>query len=195
MLGEEPLDHSPTRPTHRRVEGPPLHVHTHEDEVIVVLDGHVECECGEDTWSGGPGTVFFMPRDLSHTFRSVNGPAMILFLITPATSTISSASGSVQPTPRRSPISSDDSSSTLQRHARALADGTRHVRGTAPPLVAATESSAGVVHRRDGVHGRVDALHPGFELDRQELAVVARLVQVAAVEPQVALSRGLPHVA
>lgn len=64
-------------------EGPPLHVHTHEDEVIVVLDGHVECECGEDTWSGGPGTVFFMPRGLSHTFRSVNGPAMILFLITP----------------------------------------------------------------------------------------------------------------
>lgn len=64
-------------------DGPPLHEHTHEDETIVVLDGTVECECGRDTWNGGPGTVFFMPRGLPHTFRSLNGPATILFLITP----------------------------------------------------------------------------------------------------------------
>lgn len=64
-------------------DGPPLHAHTHEDETIVVLDGVMECECGRDTWSGGPGTVFFMPRGLPHTFRSLDGPATILFLITP----------------------------------------------------------------------------------------------------------------
>lgn len=37
----------------------------------------------EDTWSGGPGTVFFMPRGLPHTFRSLDGPATMLFLVTP----------------------------------------------------------------------------------------------------------------
>lgn len=64
-------------------DGPPLHAHTYEDETIVVLDGRIECECGQDTWSAGPGTVFFMPRGLSHTFRSIDGPATMLFLITP----------------------------------------------------------------------------------------------------------------
>lgn len=64
-------------------DGPPVHAHTLEDETIVVLDGSIECECGQDTWSGGPGTVFFMPRGLPHTFRSLDGPATILFLITP----------------------------------------------------------------------------------------------------------------
>lgn len=63
--------------------GPPLHTHTHEDETIVVLDGRIECTCGDDAWSGGPGTVFFMPRGLPHTFRSMNGAATILFLVTP----------------------------------------------------------------------------------------------------------------
>jgi quercetin dioxygenase-like cupin family protein len=64
-------------------DGPPLHTHTHDDETIVVLDGSVECECGQDTWSGGPGSVFFMPRGLPHTFRSLDGPATILFIVTP----------------------------------------------------------------------------------------------------------------
>src|SRR6478735_2474310 len=52
-----------------------------------------------------------------------------------------------------------------------------------------------VVGLREGVDGRVDALHPGLELHREVAGVVPRLVQVAPVEPQVVLSRGLPHVA
>lgn len=63
--------------------GPPLHQHTHEDETIHVLDGTMEVTCGEERWAGGPGTTFFMPRGLAHTFRSVEGPAEILFIITP----------------------------------------------------------------------------------------------------------------
>ena len=31
----------------------------------------------------GAGTTFFLPRGLTHTFRSVDGPATILFIITP----------------------------------------------------------------------------------------------------------------
>ena len=64
-------------------EGPPLHEHTHEDETIHVLDGTMAITCGDDVWTGGPGTTFFMPRGIPHTFRSVDGPAEILFIVTP----------------------------------------------------------------------------------------------------------------
>lgn len=64
-------------------QGPPPHRHVKEDETIVVLDGTMQAECGDDTWTGGPGTTFFLPRGLTHTFRSVDGPATILFIVTP----------------------------------------------------------------------------------------------------------------
>lgn len=64
-------------------QGPPPHRHTHEDETIVVLEGTMQVQCDEDTWTGGPGTTFFLPRGQVHTFRSLAGPAAILFLITP----------------------------------------------------------------------------------------------------------------
>ena len=64
-------------------QGPPPHRHVHEDETIVVLDGTMQAECGDETWTGGPGTTFFLPRGLPHTFRSVDGPATILFIVTP----------------------------------------------------------------------------------------------------------------
>ncbi len=64
-------------------EGPPRHQHVHEDETIHVLDGQMEVECGDDRWVGGPHTTFFLPRGLPHTFRSVDGPATIMFVVTP----------------------------------------------------------------------------------------------------------------
>lgn len=63
--------------------GPPPHRHQHEDETVFVQDGTMQVECGDDTWTGGPGTTFFLPRGLTHTFRSVDGPATILFIVTP----------------------------------------------------------------------------------------------------------------
>lgn len=64
-------------------QGPPPHRHTNEDETIFVLEGTMQADCGEDRWTGGPGTTFFLPRGLTHTFRSIDGPATILFIITP----------------------------------------------------------------------------------------------------------------
>lgn len=64
-------------------QGPPPHRHTREDETIVVLDGTVQVDCADETWTGGTATTFFLPRGLTHTFRSIGGPASILFLITP----------------------------------------------------------------------------------------------------------------
>lgn len=63
--------------------GPPPHRHSHEDETIMVLDGRIEAECGEDVFAGGPGSTVFLPRGLTHTFRSVDGPATVLFIVTP----------------------------------------------------------------------------------------------------------------
>ena len=64
-------------------DGPPWHEHVHEDETIHVLDGEMEVECGAERWRGGPGTTFFLPRGRPHTFRSLDGPAEILFIVTP----------------------------------------------------------------------------------------------------------------
>lgn len=64
-------------------EGPPPHRHIHEDETIVVVDGTVQAECGPDVFTVSVGGVAFLPRGLMHTFRSVGGPATILFIVTP----------------------------------------------------------------------------------------------------------------
>lgn len=48
-----------------------------------MLSGSIEAECGSDTLTAGTGGVIFLPRGLSHTFRSVGGPAEILFIVTP----------------------------------------------------------------------------------------------------------------
>ena len=58
--------------------GPPRHTHTHEDESFYVFTGVVDVECGEDRFEAGPGSFVFLPRDLSHTFRSVGGPVTAL---------------------------------------------------------------------------------------------------------------------
>lgn len=63
--------------------GPPPHVHQHEDEAIFVLSGTIEAECGRDTFTAPQGGFIFLPRGLRHTFRSIGGPAEILFLAVP----------------------------------------------------------------------------------------------------------------
>src|SRR5690606_28223261 len=55
--------------------------------------------------------------------------------------------------------------------------------------------SAEVVHLLQPVDRGREALVTRLELQRQVERVVPRLVQVAAVEPQAVLLRGLPHVA
>ena len=63
--------------------GPPMHQHRHEDETLYVLDGVVEAACGPDLFVGERGSTIFLPRGLPHTFRSVDGPAEFLFIVTP----------------------------------------------------------------------------------------------------------------
>ena len=59
--------------------GPPLHVHTREDEAFWVLDGQLTVRCGDDTFSVGPGSFTFLPRGIPHTFL-VEGDEMARIL-------------------------------------------------------------------------------------------------------------------
>ncbi len=63
--------------------GPPRHTHTLEDESFYVLTGSLDVECGEDRFQAGPGAFVFLPRNLPHTFRSVEGRATALLIATP----------------------------------------------------------------------------------------------------------------
>jgi mannose-6-phosphate isomerase-like protein (cupin superfamily) len=63
--------------------GPPLHVHTHEDESFYVLDGSLTVRCGDDLFAAGPGSFVFLPRGLPHTFTPDGDLARVLFIGVP----------------------------------------------------------------------------------------------------------------
>jgi len=66
-------------------EGPPLHVHPAEDEVLWVIEGTLGFRLGEERAEAPAGTFVFVPRTVPHAFRNVGtGPARILVLFTPA---------------------------------------------------------------------------------------------------------------
>jgi quercetin dioxygenase-like cupin family protein len=63
---------------------PPLHVHRREDEAFYVLEGEFTFRCGDETFSGGPGTYVFLPRDVPHTFVAEGDePGRLLTLVSP----------------------------------------------------------------------------------------------------------------
>jgi quercetin dioxygenase-like cupin family protein len=64
-------------------QGPPRHTHTREDESVYVFTGTLDVECGEDRFEAGPGSYVFLPRDLPHTFRSIDGTATGLLIVAP----------------------------------------------------------------------------------------------------------------
>ncbi len=64
--------------------GPPLHVHHREDEAFWVLGGILTVRCGDQTFTAGPGSYTFLPRDIPHTFVVEGGsPARILSICSP----------------------------------------------------------------------------------------------------------------
>jgi quercetin dioxygenase-like cupin family protein len=66
-------------------DGPPLHVHTREDETIYVLAGNLRVKLGAEVRSTPPGSFVFIPRGLPHTFQNVGEePGRILVTFAPA---------------------------------------------------------------------------------------------------------------
>lgn len=48
---------------------PPLHRHTVEDEMFLILSGHVDFFCGNTVLAAGPGDFVFLPVGAPHSFR------------------------------------------------------------------------------------------------------------------------------
>jgi quercetin dioxygenase-like cupin family protein len=63
--------------------GPPLHVHSREDEAMYVLEGRIRFRLGDDEFVAGPGTWVWQPRGVPHTFRVESDSARALVMFTP----------------------------------------------------------------------------------------------------------------
>jgi quercetin dioxygenase-like cupin family protein len=63
--------------------GPPLHVHSREDEAFYVLDGEIRFRQGEDEFVAGAGTWVWGPRGVPHAFKVESERARALVLVTP----------------------------------------------------------------------------------------------------------------
>jgi quercetin dioxygenase-like cupin family protein len=66
-------------------EGPPLHVHTREEEAIYVVSGDFRWKLG-DTLSDAPaGSFAFIPRGVPHAWQNVgDGPGTLFITFVPA---------------------------------------------------------------------------------------------------------------
>lgn len=66
-------------------EGPPVHVHAHEDESWYVLEGTLRFRLGTDLRAAPTGSFVFVPRGTDHAFQNIGDePARILVMFTPA---------------------------------------------------------------------------------------------------------------
>jgi quercetin dioxygenase-like cupin family protein len=66
-------------------EGPPLHVHTREDETVYVLEGEFRWKLGDQLSETGPGSFVFIPKGLPHTWEVVGDqPGRVLITFAPA---------------------------------------------------------------------------------------------------------------
>jgi quercetin dioxygenase-like cupin family protein len=64
--------------------GPPLHQHDGEDEAFYLLAGQLTVNCGDHSWTVGPGDFVFLPRGIPHSFLVSDGPAHGLQITAPA---------------------------------------------------------------------------------------------------------------
>ena len=56
---------------HKPGEGPSDHVHFSQEEIFFILEGTYELTVGDQTTTGGPGTIVFIPRNVVHRFKNV----------------------------------------------------------------------------------------------------------------------------
>lgn len=64
--------------------GPPLHIHSREDEWFFILRGELTIQVGDDRITARPGTSVFGPRGVPHTFQNLTGEvAEALMMVSP----------------------------------------------------------------------------------------------------------------
>ena len=80
----------------------PRHVHHAEDEAWYILEGEATFYCGDETFTAGPGSWVFLPKDVPHAFRlGSNGGRMLTFSAPAAFANFVKAAG--EPAPRLVP--------------------------------------------------------------------------------------------
>jgi quercetin dioxygenase-like cupin family protein len=68
-------------------DGPPLHLHVREDELLYVLEGLLRVKLGETIDEAPAGSIVFIPKGVPHTWQNAgDDPARFLVLFTPAAS-------------------------------------------------------------------------------------------------------------
>jgi quercetin dioxygenase-like cupin family protein len=63
--------------------GPPLHVHSREDEAFYVLEGRIRFRQADKELVAGPGTWVWGPRGVPHAFKVESEGARALVMVTP----------------------------------------------------------------------------------------------------------------
>jgi mannose-6-phosphate isomerase-like protein (cupin superfamily) len=63
--------------------GPPTHVHEHEDEVFIVLDGEITLDLAGQRLTRGPMGTAFVPRGTPHSFITGAQGARCFTVLTP----------------------------------------------------------------------------------------------------------------
>lgn len=65
--------------------GPPVHIHTAQDEFFRVMEGSYEFLIGDDRYAAGPGDTAFVPKGTVHAFWNTGeAPGRLLFGLAPA---------------------------------------------------------------------------------------------------------------
>ena len=65
--------------------GPPLHIHTREDETFYVLSGKVSVQVEDQVTPAPPGTFASFPRGIPHAYKNVGDTeAELLVMVTPS---------------------------------------------------------------------------------------------------------------
>lgn len=63
--------------------GAPLHIHHHDDEMFLVLEGEVRFRLGDDVIEASAGSLVYGPREVGHSFTA-DTDARLLLLFAPA---------------------------------------------------------------------------------------------------------------
>ena len=65
--------------------GPPLHVHNHEDEIFLVIEGNIQYYINDDWIEVKPGGVVYLPRGTAHCYRNIGDtPSRHWIIVTPS---------------------------------------------------------------------------------------------------------------
>ena len=66
-------------------EGPPLHVHRDEDEIVYAVDGMLRLKLADDLIQAPAGSFVFIPKGTPHTWQNVgDAPARFFVVVMPA---------------------------------------------------------------------------------------------------------------